>query len=304
MASEHLPSHPPPPPAWRVALAAIRPRTLSLAATPVLLGSALAWGDGAAPRLLPLFEALAAALLIQIGTNVHNDVADFRRGTDTGSRIGPLRVSAAGWVRPRTMELASLGCFGAALVLGIPLVLAGGWPILLAGIASLAAGWGYSGGPRPISRGPWGELFVFVFFGLVAVAGSHWLQGGTPSPDAWLGGAALGLPAAAVLLVNNYRDLEDDLRSGRRTLVARLTRERSRRVYAALLLLPFAIVVALAARGRPGAWLALAALPGAARLVRGIGERAPGAWLNGQLAATARTSTLLGLLLAAGVLWR
>ncbi|MBI5720306.1 MAG: 1,4-dihydroxy-2-naphthoate polyprenyltransferase [Burkholderiales bacterium] len=288
---------------WRVGVAAMRPRTLSLAVTPVLLGSALAWAEGAPLHLAALLAALACALLIQIGTNLHNDVADFKRGTDDSRRIGPLRVTAAGWVRPETMVRASIGCFVAALLLGVTLVDIGGWPILLAGLASLAAGWCYSGGPRPISHGAWGELFVLVFFGLVAVAGSHWLQSGTPALDAWIGGAALGLPAAAVLLVNNYRDLEGDLRSGRCTLVARLGSARARRVYAALMLLPALPVLALAWRGRPGALLALLVLPFAIRLVRRLGRQPPGPWLNAQLAATAKASALLGLLLAAGVMW-
>lgn len=293
----------PPLPRWRIGVLAIRPRTLSLAVTPVLLGSALAWADGAALHLGALLAALACALLIQIGTNLHNDVSDFKRGVDDqATRIGPLRVTAAGFARPQTMVRASFGCFGAALLLGVYLVDVGGWPILVAGLASLAAGWGYSGGPRPISHSAWGEAFVLVFFGLVAVAGSHWLQSGAPALDAWLGGAALGLPAAGVLLVNNYRDLEDDLRGGRRTLVARLGRARSRTVYAALMLLPFAIVFALALRGRGGALLALAVLPYVVLLVRRLGQRAPGPWLNTQLAASAKASALLGLLLAAGML--
>lgn len=299
-ASPSLPVAAPAP--WRVGIAAIRPRTLSLAVTPVLLGSAIAWADGSALRLGAFVAALACALLIQIGTNLHNDVADFRRGTDGAARIGPLRVTAAGWVRPSTMVRASLTCFAAALALGVVLVDVGGWPILAIGLASLAAGYGYSGGPRPISHTAWGEGFVLVFFGLVAVAGSHWLQAGVPSLDALLGGLALGLPAAGVLLVNNYRDLEDDVASGRRTLVARLGRERSRTVYALLMGLPALVVIVIAARGRPGALLALLVLPAIVQLVRRLGARAPGPWLNQQLAASAKASALLGLLLAAGIL--
>lgn len=287
---------------WQVGVTAIRPRTLSLAVTPVLLGSAIAWADGAPVHVLALLAALACALLIQIGTNLHNDVADFRRGVDGATRIGPMRVTAAGWVQPATMERATLACFGAALGLGVYLVDVGGWPILAAGLASLAAGWAYSGGPRPISHTAAGELFVFGFFGLVAVTGSHWLQAGAFAFDAVLGGAALGLPAAGVLLVNNYRDLEDDVRGGRRTLVARLGRARSRVVYAVLMLLPFVPALALALRGRPGALLALAVLPSAVALVRRLDAQPAGPWLNTQLAASAKASALLGLLIAAGML--
>ncbi len=291
-----------PLPVWRVWLLAVRPRTLSLAVTPVLLGTALAWADGSAHDAWAFVAALACALLIQIATNLHNDAADFERGTDVEGRIGPLRVAAAGWVSAALLKRAALGCLATALLLGVFLVERGGWPILLAGSASLLAAWAYSGGPRPISHSAWGEAFVLVFFGLVAVAGSHWLQAGVASAQAWLAGAVVGLPAAAVLLVNNYRDLEGDCRAGRRTLVARLGRERARRVYAGLMLLPYGGVAALALGGRPGAWLALLALPLVLKLLRGLGAQPPGAWLNVQLASTAKACSLLGLLLAVGLL--
>lgn len=293
----------PPCTGWRLGWLAIRPRTLSLALAPVLLGSALAWADGHTPNWLAFVAAMACALLIQIGTNLHNDVADALRGNDQADRIGPLRVTAAGWVAPRTMRRASAACFLAALLLGVFLVDVGGWPILLAGLASLAAGWGYSGGPRPISHSAWGEVFVLLFFGLVAVAGSHWLQAGATTLDAWLGGLALGLPAAAVLLVNNSRDLEDDLRAGRRTLVARLGRPRAHRLYGLLMLAPLLPVAWLASRGRPGAWLALLLLPRLLQLLQRLGAQVPGPWMNAQLAATAQAAALLGALLSVGVLW-
>lgn len=289
------------PRGWQLAWLAIRPRTLTLAITPVLLGSSLAWADGHAVQVGVLVIALACALLIQIGTNLHNDAADFRRGTDNDQRIGPPRVAAAGWVSPEALVRASLASFGLALLLGVLLVRHGGWPILLIGLASLAAGWCYSGGPVPVSHTAWGECFVLAFFGLAAVTGSHWLQGLQASPDPWLGGLALGLPAAAVLLVNNYRDLEGDERAGRRTLVSRLGRDGARTTYALLLVLPVLPVLALATR-RPGAAVALLALPLAWRLVRRLQQTPPGPWLNEQLAATAKYGTLLGLLLAMGVL--
>lgn len=296
------PSHARPAQAWKVWLMALRPRTLSLAVTPVLLGTALAWADPG-PRDGPAFvAALCCALLIQIATNLHNDAADFTRGTDTVERVGPVRVAAAGWVSARALTRAAVACLLAALALGVFLVERGGWPILAAGLCSLAAAWAYSGGPWPVSRTAWGEAFVLVFFGFVAVAGSHWLQSTQPSFEVWLAGAAVGLPASAVLLVNNYRDLEGDTLSGRRTLVARLGRERARGAYALLMLLPYAWVGVLSATGRPGALCALLALPLSLRLVRRLGAQPPGAWLNLQLAQTAQSGTLLGLLLAVGVM--
>ena len=176
-------------PGRRVWWTAIRPRTLSIAVAPVLLGTALAWADGSVQHWLALLAALACALLIQIGTNLHNDVIDFERGNDRPDRVGPLRVTAAGWVSASTMHRATFFCYGLALLIGVYLVEQGGWPIFLAGISSLWAGWAYSGGSRPVSHTALGEVFVLVFFGLVAVSGSHWLQSGTPSLDAWLCGA-------------------------------------------------------------------------------------------------------------------
>ncbi len=288
--------------AWKVWLMALRPRTLSLAVTPVLLGTALAWSDPGQRDWPAFLAALCCALLIQVATNLHNDAADFTRGTDTAERVGPVRVAAAGWVSAQALTRAAAVCLLAALALGVFLVDRGGWPILVAGLSSLAAAWAYSGGPWPVSRTALGEGFVLVFFGFVAVAGSHWLQSTHLSAGVWLAGAAVGLPAAAVLLVNNYRDLEGDTLSGRRTLVARLGRAHARRVYAGLMLLPYALVGALATTGRPGALCALLALPLSLRLVRRLGAQPPGAWLNLQLAQTAQSGTLLGLLLAAGVM--
>ena len=288
-------------PGRRVWWTAIRPRTLSIAVAPVLLGTALAWADGGVQHWPALLAALACALLIQIGTNLHNDVLDFERGNDRPDRVGPLRVTAAGWVSASTMHRATAWSYGLAVVIGCYLVNLGGWPILLAGVSSLLAGWAYSGGSRPVSHTALGELFVLVFFGLVAVSGSHWLQSGAPSLDALLCGAALGLPAAAVLLVNNYRDLEGDLRSGRCTLAARLGRANARSAYLAMMLLPFMLVLLLAWRGHSGALLALLALPHSVQLTQRLRPDASAESLNALLAATAKVGLILALLLAIGV---
>lgn len=291
-----------PPSGWRVWWTATRPRTLSISATPVLVGSTLAWAEGGAPAWLPMLAALCCAVLIQVGTNLHNDAADYERGTDQPDRIGPLRVTAAGWASPAEVRRAAMVSFVLAFALGIYLVTIGGWPILAAGLASLVAGWSYSGGRHPISHTPLGELFVLVFFGLVAVAGSHWLQLGHGSLKTLLAGMVVGMPAAAVLLVNNYRDLEDDVRSGRRTLAALLGRERSRGVYAALMLLPYAVILMLALLGLPGALLGFLALPFSISLIRRLRRTAPGPRLNLMLAGTAQAGFVLGLLLSIGVL--
>ena len=289
-------------PITRVWWTAIRSRTLSLAISPVLVGTALAWSDGVTLHWPALLAAMACALLIQIGTNLHNDVVDFERGNDRPDRIGPLRVTAAGWLSPRTMHRATTWTFGLAALLGLYLVTLGGWPILLVGVASLLAGWAYSGGPRPVSHTPLGEVFVLVFFGWVAVAGSYWLQTLQFSLDAVLCGTVLGLPAAAVLLVNNYRDLEDDVRTGRQTLVALLGRPAAQVAYAVMMLLPFAMELLLALRGHWGALLALLVLPYSVRLTQQLKQGTSGVALNALLAATARTSLFLGLLLSLGIL--
>lgn len=289
-------------PMGRVWWTAIRSRTLSLAITPVLLGTALAWADGITLHWPALLAAVACALLIQIGTNLHNDVVDFERGNDRPDRVGPLRVTAAGWVSPHTMHRATAWTFGLAALLGVYLVYLGGWPILLAGVASLLAGWAYSGGPRPVSHTPLGEAFVLVFFGWVAVTGSYWLQHAQWSLDALWCGTVLGLPAAAVLLVNNYRDLDDDLRSGRQTLVALVGRPGAKKAYTVMMLLPFGVVLLLAAQGRLGVLLALLVLPHSLQLTRQLRQSASGQALNALLAATARTSLFLGLLMSVGVM--
>ena len=286
---------------WQVWWTAIRPRTLSIAATPVVLGSALAWSEGASPHWPVLLATLLCALLIQVGTNLHNDVADFERGTDRADRVGPLRVTAAGWVQPDSVRRAARSSFILALVLGLYLVGQGGLPILFAGVASLLAGWAYSGGTRPISHTAWGEVFVLLFFGLVAVAGSHWLQRGEVSVDAWLCGAIVGLPAAAVLLVNNFRDIDSDLRSGRQTLAAKLGDVGSQRAYVAMVFIPFSLTGLIAWHGRPGALLAGLALPYAWSLLPRLRRSASGSQLNGLLGATARLGLMLGVLLSVGV---
>ncbi len=280
---------------------AIRPRTLGIALAPVAVGTSLAVADGAALNWLVLLATLASALLIQIGTNLYNDAADFERGTDGPQRAGPLRVTQAGWVSGAAVKRGALFSFGLALSLGVYLVAVGGPLILGIGIASLIAGWSYSGGRWPISHSPFGELFVLVFFGVLAVCGSHWLQSPRFSVLDLLAGLAVGAPAAAVLLVNNFRDLETDLRSGRRTLAAVLGRRFSARAFALLALAPVPLLVAMACAGLPGALAGLLVVPGFVGLTRRFAATAPGPALNAVLAETARNGCLMGLLMAAGV---
>ena len=288
---------------WRVAWAAVRPQTLSISVSPVAVGTALAYSEGYGLSADRLLLALCCALLIQIATNLHNDAMDGLRGADTAARLGPLRVTAAGWASAGQVLLASRLCLLSAFLIGMALVWAAGWPIAALGLASLMAAWSYSGGKRPLSHSPWGELVVLVFFGWVAVVGSHWLQSGQPSSNAWLAGTAVGLPAAAVLLINNLRDLQADLIAGRRTLASRLSPQASLHLHAALLLLPYLFVLLLAWPRHPAALLACASAPLAVRRIKALAEQAPGRWLNAELAATARLALLTTTLLCAGLLW-
>ncbi len=278
---------------------AIRPKTLSLAATPVLLGNCLAWAELGRLRWEVAAATLLAALGIQIGTNLYNDAADHERGTDGADRLGPPRATAQGWFSAGQVKRAATLTFGISFTLGIYLVNVGGWPILALGLASIAAGYAYTGGPRPIAYSISGELFVFLFFGLFAVSGSYFLQTGHWSVAALFSGTALGALAAAVLLVNNYRDLDSDRRANKLTLCHRLGRPRARALYAVLLLGPFLLPLARA----NDLWPALLALPAAALLIRQFLHEPPGPGLNRLLARTAQLQLAFGLLLGFGFLW-
>jgi len=279
-------------------VSAARPKTLPLAITPVMGALLLALADTG--RLAPLtaLATLLAAAGIQIGTNLHNDAADFERGTDTEHRLGPPRASAQGWFTSAQVKRAAHIAFLTSFVLGLLLVLRGGWPILLLGLAAIAAGYAYTSGPRPIAYGPYGELYVLCFFGIAAVAGSYYLQTLTLSAGAISLGIALGLPAAAVLLLNNYRDFDTDRAAGRRTLCHMLGRPAARRVYAGLVLAPIPLLLL---GGLPGwTWPVLAALPAALWLIRQLAA-SEGRALNGLLARTAQYQALLVALYALGL---
>lgn len=279
----------------------IRPRTLTMAAVPVVVGAVLAWSRDAAVLELTFAMTLACAVLIQVGTNLFNDASDGERGADGADRIGPQRLTGAGLASAKQVRAAAIASFAAAFVAGVYLVAVGGLVILSIGIASLVAGYLYSSGPWPISHGPWGEAYVIAFFGVVAVAGSYYLQIGLlPDWRIMVTGAAIGAPAAAVLLVNNLRDLEPDRRAGRRTLASRLGPKAARWAYAGLMLAPFPMLgIALGWRGVGAAW---AALPLCAWIAV-TGFRTPaGAAMNAQLGRTALAQVLLGALLVLALL--
>jgi len=268
---------------------AARPRTLPIAASPVLLGTALAWRMGSSLSVSVFLATLLAALAIQAGTNLFNDAADAERGVDGPTRQGPPRATAMGWLRAEQVRSAGYACFALAALLGLHLVAIGGWPILAIGVLSLLAGLAYSSGPRPISFTPLGEVFVLAFFGVAAVAGTCALQAGHVSGVALAMGVILGLFAAAVLHLNNTRDAVDDARAGRATLAILLGPRRSLPVYAALVLAPYPMLAALAhMQGWTSAWLGQLTLPVAALLIRRVYAARSGPDFNRLLAGTAQ----------------
>jgi len=282
----------PTPNRWLVGM---RPRTLTMAAVPVATGAVLAWSEGFAVDAPTFIVTLLAAVLIQIGTNLFNDASDGLRGTDGPERIGPMRLTGAGLATAEQVRAAGIICFVLALLAGVYLVWAGGLVILLVGLASLASGYAYSSGPRPLSHGPWSEIWVIVFFGLVAVAGSYYLQALVlPEPAVLLTGLAIGAPAAAVLLVNNVRDRASDQRVGRRTLAVLLQPSSARWLYSILMVLPFVLLGLAWGWGALGlVWLSL---PLFAWLSLRFARLAAGPAMNEQLGQTALAQLVLAAL--------
>lgn len=289
----------------RIWLNAARPRTLPAAVAPVLVGTAaaLAPHGGSLPRWGGFVAALIASILIQIGTNLANDYSDARRGADTADRLGPVRVTSAGLVTPRRVMVATWIAFALAGLLGIYLAILAGWIILVVGIISIAAGVLYTGGPRPYGYAGLGEVFVFIFFGLVSVNGSYYVQLETL---AWLPfglSVAVGLLSTAILVVNNVRDLDSDRRAGKHTLAVRIGRTGTRRFFQFLVFAPFVVLIlTVALEGGPWwALLGLLALPLAARPLRAVLTRTDGPTLNQALADTGVLLGAFSLLVAIGL---
>ena len=281
---------------------AIRPKTLSLSLVPVLVGCALAWHEKRALFWFPALVAALVAMLIQIGTNLHNDVKDHERGADTPERLGPPRATASGWLTPAQVNRAVARCFGGAVCLGVYLVWHGGWPILLAGLFSVLAGLSYTGGPRPIAYSASGELFVWLFFGVVAVMGSFYLQTFRFTWAAFIAGNMLGFPAAAVIVVNNTRDRDSDRKIGKKTLAVRISLGWCRAEYTVLMAAPFFLLPSLGALLPGSATLPLLAVPWAVLLVWRFCQVTTGARYNHILAQTAQWQLFFTVLLSAGLL--
>lgn len=287
----------------RIWLMAARPKTLPVGLAPVLVGTALAaTADVFEP--LRFAAALLGALFIQVGANLSNDYSDARRGADTEDRLGPVRVTAGGLVPPRQVLIATYVTFGLAILCGTYLIAVAGWELLLVGAASIVAGVLYTGGPRPYGYEGLGELFVFLFFGIVAVAGSFFVQTETLVWEAFALAVPVGLLASAVLVVNNVRDLDTDRRAGKRTLAVRLGRARTRGLFAAMLYGAYLLTPVTWIFGPLDAWLLLPllSLPLAAPVVRTVRTRTDGPSLNEALANTGRLELAFCLLLSAGIL--
>jgi 1,4-dihydroxy-2-naphthoate polyprenyltransferase len=293
----------------RMWLMAARLRTLPAAVAPVLVGTSIAvTRDVFRPGAF--IAALLGAILIQVGTNLSNDYSDARRGADTEERLGPMRVTAGGLVPPRTVLLWTYLTFGAAALCGVYLVVVAGWELLVLGVLSILAGVLYTGGPRPYGYEGLGEVFVFLFFGIVAVAGSAFAQLESWPWESFALAVPVGLLVTAILVVNNIRDMDTDRRAGKRTLAVRLGRERARFEYAALMALGFLVLLPIAAIeiADSDSWSALwwllpwLTVPLAVKLVGVVRTRVDGPTLNGALARTAGLQLMFCVLLTAGIL--
>lgn len=283
-------------------LLAARPKTLSAAVVPVLIGSALAAHEPTAVSWPIFFCALIGAVLIQIATNFVNDALDFRKGADSHERLGPLRVTQAGLISVDGVMRAAWLCLLGAALCGIPLVYRGGWPLLVIGLVSMAMAYAYTGGPYPLAYHGLGELFVILFFGLIAVCGTFYAHSLQWTQSAVLAGFAAGSLATVLLVINNLRDVDGDRRSNKRTLAVRFGERFARAEIVFFVLAPFAAIVWMCwLRSQWGFLLTLAALP-LALLVIVRATRARGAELNRCLALGGALQWAFGILFVLGSL--
>jgi 1,4-dihydroxy-2-naphthoate octaprenyltransferase len=282
--------------AW---IMAARPATLPAGIGPVLIGSAIAWHDGVF-AFVPFIVVLFAVLAIQIGVNFANDFADALKGADTEARIGPQRAVASGVITAGDMKRGIAIAFGLAAVAGLYLIWYAGWPIFVIGAVSIIAALGYTNGPIPYGYFGLGELFVFIFFGLVATAGTRYVFGSPVPASAWAGGVVMGLLAAAILEANNIRDIDTDREAGKRTLAVVVGRRWARRLFAASIAASFLWIIFSIALGwfPPLAMITLILAPLGIPLVRTIYTDTEGPPLIGVLKGTAQLQLFVALLLS------
>jgi len=282
-------------------LIASRPKTLPAAAAPAILGSAAAFADGSF-HLGPALAALAGALLLQIGANVANDYFDYKHGADAGARLGPLRVTQSGLLTPRQVVGGIVVVFGLAALIGVYLISVAGTPVAVMGMLSIMAALAYTGGPYPLGYNGLGEVFVFIFFGLVATCGTYFVQTLTVSAGVLFAAISIGLLISAILVVNNLRDLESDRVSGKRTQAVRLGERGSLREYNTLLLLAYLALGFSVFTRAVTIWalLALLSAPRAWMLTRQVAANR-GRALNKSLADTGQLVLLFGVLYSLGL---
>ncbi len=285
--------------AW---ILAIRPKTLPAAASPVIVGSALAFVDGRFD-FWPALAAMLGSLLLQIISNVANDLYDFKRGADAGERLGPTRVTQAGLLTPDQVQRGLLVLIGFTVLIGIYLVFHAGWPILVLGVVAILSAVAYTGGPFPLAYHGLGDLFVFLFFGLAATVGTYFVQAGSVSPASWWMACSLGLLIVAILVVNNLRDIENDRAASKRTLAVRLGEKGARLEYVLCILGAYVIPVVTWVLGLTSVWglLVFLSAPMAWRCIRVI-HIEMGSALNKVLAGTGRLGLVYALLFSFGII--
>ncbi|MEI7554407.1 1,4-dihydroxy-2-naphthoate polyprenyltransferase [Candidatus Chlorohelix sp.] len=284
--------------AW---LMASRPKTLPAATAPVLVGTAVAFYDKGF-SLFPALAALAGALLIQIATNFANDVFDYKKGADTSERLGPVRVTAAGLLTPKEVFTGMWVVFGLATLVGVYLVIVGGLPIVIIGLLSIASGIAYTGGPFPLGYNGLGDIFVFIFFGLVAVCGTYYVQVGTVGALAWWCAIPIGLLATAIIVVNNLRDVKTDTVAGKKTMAVRIGESGAKAEYVLLAALSYLIAPAMCLSGVAPWWAMLVwlSLPLAYQQIKLV-FTVTGRALNKALGGTGRLELVYGLCLSMGL---
>ncbi len=282
---------------------AARPKTLPAALSPVIVGIALAYRDGAL-SLLPALAAAAGALLIQIGVNLANDYFDYVKGVDAADRAGPTRVTHSGLIPPAQVKRGMVFTFALAALVGVYLVVVGGWPILAIGVASIVSAVAYTGGPWPLGSHGLGDLFVFIFFGLAAVIGTYYVQALRVTSLVVAAAIPMGALATAILVVNNLRDINTDRRAGKRTLAVIIGPRATRREYGLLVAIAYATPILLGLAGITSFWVLLPwlSLPLAVQLLRMMFGGVSGPALNQALAETARLELVFGILFAIGLI--
>lgn len=280
-------------------LLALRPKTLTAAVVPVLVATALARHEMGNVIWWIMWCAIFSSVFIQIGTNLVNDALDFKKGADTESRVGPQRVTQSGLLSSKQVLVASGFCFAVAFFLGVPLVIQGGWPIVVIGLVSILLAYGYTGGPFPLAYKGLGDLFVILFFGLIAVGGSYFLQTGQFSISSTVAGAQVGFLAAVLIAVNNLRDAPQDVLVSKKTLAVRFGKKFARAEITLLVVAPFLMGIYWAKYGLfSAAVLPVMGFPIARRIVMGIYKNEPGPVYNQFLTMSAFLHLIFGLLLS------